>query len=43
MMDLIIEKESNKDVENCESNNVSKIGACEDESNKIETGLVFNN
>lgn len=42
-MDLLIEKENNEDVEDCESNNTSKISAYEDESNKIETGLVFNN
>lgn len=39
-MDLIIEKENNKDVE---SNNISKTDAYEDESDKIKTGLVFNN
>lgn len=42
-MDLINEKNNNKDVENCEFNKISKIGTSEDESNKIETGLVFNN
>lgn len=43
MMDLLIEKENNEDVKNCESNNISKISVYEDESKKNETGLVFNN
>jgi len=42
-MDLLIEKENNEDVKNCESNNISKISVYEDESKKNETGLVFNN
>lgn len=37
-MDLLIEKENNEDVEDCESNSTLKISAYEDESNKIETG-----
>ncbi|KAF0751710.1 Uncharacterized protein FWK35_00019435 [Aphis craccivora] len=38
MMDLLIEKENNEDVKNCESNNISKISVYEDESKKNETG-----